>query len=283
VNPPSINRELVELRLGTPVYPARLSALAGAPDPLWMRGSYRPAHRAVAIVGARRAHRRFYEAARELAAQLAKEAVDILSGGAIGIDTAAHLGALDRSGVTCAVLGTGLDVAYPAQNASLFGRIVANGGALFSQFPLGSRPVKRAFPKRNVVLAGLADAVVVIEAGATSGSLYTAQAAIDLRRPVIALTGSPGADALIARGRALGARDVSELLARVLERPFVRETAELSLSAARLLSALDRTPRELGELAILSQLPMLTCASLAAELELTGLCARASGGRYLRT
>jgi DNA processing protein len=248
-----------------------------------MRGAYRPAERAVAIVGARQAHRRFCLAARELSARLAKEGVDILSGGAVGIDTAAHEGALDQAGVTCAVLGTGLDVTYPAQNAGLFQRIVAQGGALLSQFPLGSLPLKRAFPLRNVVLAGLSDAVVVIEAGTTSGSLYTAQAAVALKRPVIALTGSPGADALIARGRAQAARDVNELLLRVLERPFARETAELSLSAARLLSALDRTPRELGELALLSQLPMLTCASLAAELELTGLCARAPGGRYLRT
>jgi DNA processing protein len=129
----------------------------------------------------------------------------------------------------------------------------------------------------------LADQVVVIEAGPGSGSLYTAGAAERLGRPLVALVGSAGADALIARGVAAGARDLEEILARLDGRPVAAApTPELSAAAAGLYGHVDAKPRDVGELAARARLSLTTCAALAAELELRGLCIRASGGRYLR-
>src|SRR4051812_49074566 len=172
-----INMDSRALHTGEPGYPARLLALAEPPTPLWIRGDWAPAKKAVALVGARAATARGLEAARELAARLAAAGVDIISGGALGIDAASHRGALDsanlsRAGRTVAVLGTGIDVAYPERNAGLFDEIVASGGALVTQFAPGEQPRKGSFPTRNVVIAGLADVVLVVEAGLASGTTH---------------------------------------------------------------------------------------------------------------
>src|SRR6185369_14280180 len=145
-----INMDARALHTGDSGYPARLHALAEPPTPLWIRGDWTPARRAVALVGARAATARGLEAARELGARLAAAGVDVVSGGALGIDAGSHRGALDvadRSGAgrTVAVLGTGIDVAYPERNAGLFDEIVASGGALVSQFEPGMQPHKGSF------------------------------------------------------------------------------------------------------------------------------------------
>src|SRR5262249_61756762 len=114
-------------------YPARLHALGEPPSPLWIRGGWTPGRRAVALVGARAATARGIEAARRMATTLARAGIDVISGGALGIDAAAHRGALDvadtpEAGRPVAVLGTGIDVAYPERNARMFDEIVAAGG-----------------------------------------------------------------------------------------------------------------------------------------------------------
>jgi len=144
---------------------------------LFAVGAWPGTSRCVAIVGARAASGHAAAAARALAADLAGCGYAVVSGGAIGIDAAAHRGALDAGGETVAVMATGLDIAYPARNRPLFGEIVATGrGALLSPFPLGVPPRRYRFVRRNRIIAGLADAVVVVEAGLASGSLYTAAA-----------------------------------------------------------------------------------------------------------
>ena len=169
------------IHTGDPGYPARLLALAEPPSPLWIRGGWTPARRAVALVGARAATARGLETSRELGGRLAAAGVDVISGGALGVDAAAHRGALDQceragAGRTVAVLGTGIDVAYPERNAALFEEIVASGGALVTQFAPGAQPRKQSFPMRNAVIAGLADAVVVVEAQPASGTAHTVRA-----------------------------------------------------------------------------------------------------------
>ena len=267
-------------------YPARLHALAAPPSPLWIRGAWAPAPRAVALVGARAATARGLESSRELAASLASAGVDVVSGGALGIDAAAHRGALDvaerpEAGRTVAVLGTGVDVAYPERNARLFDEIVASGGALVTQFAPGAQPRKQSFPVRNIVIAGLADVVVVVEAGLASGTTHTVRAMQSLGRPISALPGSHGTDSLILAG-AQPISDAADVLA-VLDgkRPAPPALPDDPI-AARIYAALDGVPRDVGELAFRAGLAVGTCAALVVDLELGGLAARAAGGRYLR-
>lgn len=268
-------------------YPARLTALADPPSPLWIRGDWTPARKAVALVGARAATTRGFNQARELGARLAAAGIDIISGGAQGVDASAHRGALDeadRSGAgrTVAVLGTGIDVAYPEKNAGLFEEIVASGGALVTQFAPGAQPRRQSFPVRNTVIAGLADVVVVVEAQPASGTAHTVRAMQRLGRPVAALPGSHGTDELILAGGAIAVADADDVIAVLEGRAPAPPPPPEDPLAAKIYAALDDVPRDVGELAFRAGLSVGTCAAMVVDLELGGLAARAAGGRYLR-
>src|SRR6266849_2025991 len=143
--------------------------------PLRTRGRWPPPEGPrVAIVGSRRPSPYGEAVAEQLAMELARSGVVIFSGLALGIDAAAHRGALNGGGVTVAVMGTGVDVIYPASHAELARAILAGGGALVSQFPDGTEPRRHNFPARNYTMASLADVVVVVEASESSGALITA-------------------------------------------------------------------------------------------------------------
>lgn len=174
-------------------YPAPLRALALPPAVLAIRGALAACGgAAVAIVGSRYPTSYGLRMARELSAGLAPLGLAIVSGLARGVDGAAHAAALDASGVTVAVLGTGLDVAYPVEHDALAARIVADGGAIVTEFAPDAPPHPGHFPQRNRIIAGLADAVVVVEAARKSGSLITASCATGLDRPVLAVPGRSG-------------------------------------------------------------------------------------------
>src|SRR5207245_1379296 len=149
-----------------------------------------PAGPRVAIVGSRRPSPYGEAVAEQLAADLARAGVIVVSGLALGCDAAAHRGALTAGGVTVAVMGTGIDIIYPAAHLRLAEEIVAGGGALVSQCPKGALPRRQNFPARNVTMAALSDAVVVVEAIQGSGALITADAALDLHKEVMAVPGS---------------------------------------------------------------------------------------------
>ncbi|KAA0225696.1 MAG: DNA-protecting protein DprA [Armatimonadetes bacterium] len=167
------------LELGSAEYPKALSESEDPPPALFVRGSLVDCDEpAVAIVGTRGASSYGKAVARQIASELAKGGVTVVSGGAQGVDANAHLGALEAGGRTIAVLGSGLDRPYPVSNRGLFDRI-AQSGAVVSQFPLGAKPDRWRFPLRNYTIAGLVRAVVVVEAPEQSGSLITARAAAD--------------------------------------------------------------------------------------------------------
>jgi DNA processing protein len=278
--------EAREIQKGETEYPVRLGALPAAPSPLWIRGRWVPAPRAVAIIGARAASVSRLAQARQLGAALARAGLDVISGGALGIDAAAHEGAVlsggsGSSGHTVAVLGTGIDVIYPERNAPLFAEIVRSGGALVTQFPAGATPRKGAFPIRNWLIAAFADVVVVVEAGAASGTAHTVRAARKLGRPVAAVAGSLGTDRLIVEG-AHAVSDADEVLGLLDGRAPAPPAAPDDPILQRLYAALDHVPRDVGELAFLTGVAVGACASMVVELELGGLAARAAGGRYLR-
>jgi DNA processing protein len=188
-------------RPGEPRFPARLTATGWCRE-LDVRGTVASGP-AVAIVGARAASGAAMERAYAIARHCAMRGVHVVSGGALGIDGAAHRGALAGGGTTTVVLGNGIDIAYPVRHAALFEQVVASGGALVSMFPCGTEPRRETFPQRNRLIAALADVVIVIEADVRSGSLSTARAARELGRLLAACPGSPGCERLLDRGAML--------------------------------------------------------------------------------
>ncbi len=208
------------ISIADPLYPAALAEMADAPPLLWARGTPGLLQRPLlALVGARNASSLGIRMARRLAAELAEAGFVVVSGLARGIDTAAHLGALD--GGTIALMAGGIDVFYPAENAAL-GEDIGRRGLLLSEQPPGLRPIARHFPQRNRIIAGLCRGIVVIEAAARSGSLITARMALDLGREVMAVPGHPfdgragGCNMLIRDGATL-VRNATDVLAALGE------------------------------------------------------------------
>lgn len=284
-------------------YPTRLRELPDAPAVLHVLGEPERfvalAERdCVAVVGARRGTPYGLEQARGLGRGLAAAGVTVVSGMALGVDSAAHVGALDGGGTTLAVLAGGVERPYPPSKRQLHARIAA-AGAIVSELPPGTAVRRWTFPARNRVIAALGRLTVVVEAGERSGSLITAALSLDLGRDVAAFPGlvtsptSAGTHALIADGARLvrGTRDVLELLygASVQERarPGTDGRAEAAAEAGRLPADLALLLERIGggcdTVAALTAGGSGVDGVLAglAQLELRGLVRRAEGGRYV--
>jgi DNA processing protein len=180
------------LALDDGAYPALLREIPDPPITLYVRGAWRACLEApcVGVVGSRRASTYGQNVAQALARDLASRGLTVVSGLARGIDAAAHRGALEAGGRTAAVLGTGLDEVYPRDHRRLAEEILERGGALVTQFPLGTPPVAENFPYRNRIISGLSLGVVVVEASELSGSLITARLALEQGREVFAVPGN---------------------------------------------------------------------------------------------
>jgi len=207
------------LGIDQPGYPASLAEGDSPPPVLYARGRVEPLlPDKIAIVGTRKASEYYLKRTRQVAHDLASLGLTIVSGMALGIDGAAHEGALDAGGFTIAVLGSGIDVVYPAQHESLYSEIVQKGLVL-SEFPPGTSPAKENFPRRNRIIAGLSHGVVIAEAPLGSGALITAQLALDQGREVFAFSGMPGhrsvqgCHELIRSGRAKLIDDADDVIA----------------------------------------------------------------------
>ena len=173
-------------------YPVLLREIADPPITLYVKGDWASCFDApcVAVIGSRRCSTYGENASEMLARDLAERGVCIVSGFARGIDTAAHRGAIRGKGKTIAVLGTGIDNVYPKENARLVDEILASGGAIVSQFPLETPPLKENFPYRNRIISGLSYGVLLVEASERSGSLITARLAMEQNREVLAVPGN---------------------------------------------------------------------------------------------
>lgn len=294
------------LFIGTPGYPALLAATESAPPMLAARGRTELLDRAsLGVVGARNASAAGVRLARRWAEELAEKELVIVSGLARGIDTAAHIGAL--AGGTVAVIAGGIDVAYPAENAGLMERLMAEGLVLAEQSP-GVQPQARHFPRRNRIIAGLAAGTLVIEAAPRSGSLITARLAADYGREVMAVPGSPldpraqGCNQLIREGATLvqSSADVLEALsafdadggggtlgARFQLAEPAGVYADVSPdppdeARALLESLLSPAPVAIDELVRQSGLAAAVVAHVLLDLEVEGAVERHAGGRVAR-
>jgi DNA processing protein len=280
---------------GDPDYPRRLQEIASAPPVLYLRGTLAPGDEAaVAIVGARHATTYGETVARELAVELSGRGLTILSGLARGIDGAAHRGALEAGGRTVAVLGSGLDQIYPAEHRGLAGEVAARG-AVISEFPLGTAPLRLHFPRRNRIISGLSLGVIVVEAGVGSGALITAHHALEQGREVFAVPGrvharySEGCNRLIKSGAKLVEtwEDVLSELAPQLRRRGSRREAPpappaLTAAEGRVFDLLAEGPLHIDALIGRADLPGGRVASALVGLEMKGLVSQLTGKVFER-
>lgn len=287
---------------GAPEYPQALTEIPDPPPLLWARGQTDLLHRPmVALVGARNASSLGTRMARKLAHDLGEAGIVTVSGLARGVDTAAHLAALE--GGTIAVMAGGVDIIYPAENTELAGNI-AKSGLLLSEQPIGLYPQARHFPRRNRIISGLARAVVVVEAAARSGSLITAKNALDQGRDVLAVPGHPfdaraaGCNMLIRDGATLvrGGKDVLEalmpedaptqpsLFPEIPPGPPARiqSAADIPALHAEILSRLGPSPVAEDQLLRDLDLPAGAVTPELLNLELEGRIQRQAGGLLSR-
>lgn len=281
--------------LDDPAYPPLLAALADAPLALFLLGDKAALRRPqLAIVGSRNPTALGQETARDFARDLAGAGLTITSGLALGIDGAAHEGAL-LAGTTIAVAGTGLDRVYPAKHRELAHRI-AESGALVSEFPPGTHVRPGNFPRRNRLIAGLSFGVLVVEAAVASGSLITARLALDAGREVFAIPGSihnplaKGCHALIRQGAKLveTAQDVIEELgalaalhqdvANPVQTQATMVAGDLDATDQTILAAVDYAPTPVDEVVRRTGLSAQVVSGGLLGLELRGLLALCPGG-----
>ena len=306
------------IAIGDPRYPALLARAPDAPVAIFVEGSIeRLALPTIAIVGSRGATNQGSDFAAALASAFSAVGLTVVSGLALGIDTSAHLGALVGPGSTAAVLATGLDRMYPKQNLALAERIVAEGGTLISEMPLGTAPLPALFPQRNRIISGLSLGVVVVEASVQSGSLVTARFAGEQGREVFAVPGSihnpmaRGCHQLIRQGAKLveSAADVLSELAPMIQgglstvslqsqsaAPAAKSSPLKKSRTAKLAEALPQVdaetqsfldlmgydPVNIDRLVDLTGLSIAQLSGQLLGLELDGLIDKLSGARYQR-
>lgn len=280
------------LTLADAGYPRALLDTADPPALLYVKGEPALLNRpALAIVGARSATRQGEANAEAFAAALSAAGLTVVSGLALGVDAAAHRGALAGRGSTIAVIGTGPDRIYPARNADL-ARAIADHGTVVSEFPLGTPALAANFPRRNRIIAGLALGCLVVEAAQRSGSLITARLAAEAGREVFAIPGSihsplaKGCHQLIRQGAKLveAAEDILEEL-RLPAAPADAAppaAAPADPEAARLLEIMAFEACDLDGLGARAGLTAERLLAMLLALELDGRVAQLPGGRYQR-
>ena len=283
-------------------YPPLLGQIESAPVALYLLGEADALLSAqLAIVGSRNPTPGGARNARDFAEFLARAGLTITSGLALGIDSSAHEGALAAQGRTVAVLGCGLDQVYPPENRELAARIVAQGGALISEFPPGTAPRRENFPRRNRLISGLSLGTLVVEAARQSGSLITARLATEQGREVFAIPGSihnplsRGCHQLLRQGAKL-VETAADILSE-LKIPFTKQDiteSDLPTQARSgaapgldkeykiLLDALGFEPQSIDALVDRTGLPSPSLASMLLILELEGRVGLHPGGRYAR-
>lgn len=275
-------------------YPGRLWQIPDRPYGIYYKGSLPAEHiPAVALVGARNCTAYGEKHAGMLAEKLACAGVQIISGMARGIDGVAQRGALNGGGKTYAVLGCGVDVCYPSEHIGLYTDILENGGGVLSEFPPGMKPLAYNFPKRNRLISGLSDAVIVIEAREKSGSLITADMALEQGRDVYALPGpvdsalSKGCNRLIYQGAA------PILSAELLLQDLGIENAVLPAESKAIKKVLESTenlvyssvclyPKSISQVIAELSLPVQEVMCALASLEIKGYIKEISKNYYIR-
>ncbi|HEX5414311.1 MAG TPA: DNA-processing protein DprA [Chloroflexota bacterium] len=277
--------------LDDPRYPSLLKHVSDSPPLLYVRGILESGDElALGVVGTRRASVYGKQVCERIVAEVAGRGVTIVSGLARGIDAVAHRVALSSGGRTIAVLGSGVDVIYPAEHRNLAAEI-AHNGAVVSEYPLGTQPDAGNFPPRNRIISGMSRAVLVVEAGETSGALITATYAGDQGRDVLAVPGSilapgcVGTNRLIQQGAKL-VQDVNDVLDELNVQTVGQQLAFRALTPEdpverSLLDILTGEPVHVDEIVRKVGLPTATVSGALAMLELKGMARHVGGMSYV--
>lgn len=286
--------EDVELvTLGEVGYPKALTEIYAPPPVLWVKGRLDQVDdNAVAVVGTRKPTDYGKRAARTLSSDLASRGVSVVSGLAYGIDAEAHKGALDGGGRTIAVLGSGVDVIYPARNKGIVRRIIEeDAGAVISEFPLGAGPDAPHFPQRNRIISGLSRATIVAESGESGGSLITAWLATEQNRdvcavPVPVFSDLQGTNDLIRKGYARLVTSASDVLREwgEVEKPVSVELdlSDLTKEERRLYDALTSEPQSLDAICEHTGMDASDALVRLLSLEFKGLVRQMAGKQFFR-
>ncbi len=273
-------------------YPPRLRQIHSSPPALYVKGEILPQDEwAVAVVGTRSATRYGRQMVEEIAGDLARSGITVVSGLARGIDSLAHRAALRAGGRTIAVLGCGIDVVYPSEHRDLAGRVTERG-AVITEYPLGTKPEAGNFPPRNRIISGLSLGALVVEAGKRSGALITADFALEQGREVFALPGnvnsskSQGTNRLIRDGAAkliISVEDIlEELNLTMVERhQEVRSVVPEDEREARILQYMSTQPLHVDEIGQRTSLPISEVTSTLAMMELKGMVRQVGGMNYV--
>lgn len=286
-----VNKEQIRsVTINDPNYPELLNQIKKPPEELYYRGNFNLCHTpCLAVVGSRKATPYGKWAAYNISKLAAEHGVTIVSGMASGIDSCAHMGALDAGGKTIAVLGCGPDICYPRTNRDLMDRIVRLG-LILSEYPPGKGPLAGQFPVRNRIISGLSYAVLVVEAGLESGSLITAGQALDQGREVFAVPGninsmySAGANKLIADGATpvTSVDDILDLLGIREIRSSIKDDVLLGQDERALLQFIaDHGMLTMDRLCLLSGKSPATVSSLVTVLEMKGRVQTSMGKIYI--
>jgi len=275
-------------------YPARLKEIYDPPPVLYVRGAFTAADEwALAVVGTRRPTYYGREVAEQIAGDLARNKITVISGLARGIDAVAHQAALDAGGRTIAVLGCGLDSVYPSVHVKL-ARDIMERGALVSEFPLGTQPRRENFPLRNRIMSGMSLGVLVVEADEKSGALITANLALEQDREVFAVPGSVlspasrGTNRLIQEGAKLvrGANDILEELNLTMAVQQVEAKQAIPATDTEsvilgVLQQLSPEPAHIDEVGRQCGIPMPEVSSALMTMELKGMVKQVGGMSYI--
>jgi DNA processing protein len=276
--------------LGDADFPQLLLQIPDPPPLLYVKGDCALLNRfALAIVGSRNATAQGIANAEEFAHSLSDAGITVVSGLALGVDAAAHRGGLAGAASSIAVVGTGLDIVYPARNRAL-AHALAERGALISEFPLGAPALASNFPRRNRVISGISRGCLVVEAALQSGSLITARLANEQGREVFALPGSihsplaKGCHRLIKQGAKLvdNANDILEEFDFARVSADTKSAATPNTAAVHLLETIGHDPCGLDALSVRAGLSADAAAALLLELELSGLIEKLPGNIYQR-
>ena len=275
-------------------YPEKLKKIKGMPKKIYVRGKLPdPEKKTVAIVGARNASDYGLTLAKTISRILSLNDVQVISGLAMGIDTAGHLGAIEVDRPTFAVLGCGVDICFPTHNSNVFERILDYGGGIISELEIGTPPLPYHFPLRNRIISGLSDVVIVVEARDKSGSLITSDYALEQGKTIFACPGrvgdslSRGTNNLIKQGAYIltSVDDVLEHLGLLVDGIIPkkeRDVSTLDYFEKTIYNALENETLHIDQIVERTKIPISKCLNVIMSLELNDFVETTINNYYRR-
>lgn len=281
--------DYIEININNEIYPTKLKKIKNPPKKLFLRGNLEVFQNiSIAIVGSRDCTSYGFYKAYEFAKELSKEGISVISGLAQGIDTAAHLGAMHQKGKTIAVLGTGFNKVFPEENKILAESIIKNNGLIISEYELNQERKSENFPKRNRIMSGLSNGVLVVEAKNKSGTLITARYAKEQGKKVFSLPGnvdiinSSGTNELIKNGAIL-VTDIKDILNEItIKNQEKIKKEEINQEYKKIYDVLTNTPIHINEICKKTNSSMAEVNPIITMLEIEGLIKRLPNNEFIK-